>query len=88
MGRMDIDYAVLEDAFLRYQTKPRLSQHGDLYYEARVCGGGVVALGLSCLVLFIRQAGSAGRFSFTLNLPPPSRYPLSALRYLSAGQGV
>jgi len=39
MGRMDIDYAVLEDAFLRYQTKPRLSQHGDLYYEARVGGG-------------------------------------------------
>jgi hypothetical protein len=35
MGRMDIDYAVLEDAFLRYQTKPRLSQHGDLYYEVR-----------------------------------------------------
>lgn len=33
MGRMDIDYAVLEDAFLRYQTKPRLSMHGDLYYE-------------------------------------------------------
>lgn len=33
MGRMDIDYAVLEDAFLRYQTKPKLSQHGDLYYE-------------------------------------------------------
>lgn len=35
MGRMDIDYAVLEDAFLRYQTKPKLSMHGDLYYEAR-----------------------------------------------------
>lgn len=35
MGRMDIDYAVLEDAFLRYQTKPKLSQHGDLYYEVR-----------------------------------------------------
>jgi len=35
MGRMDIDYAILEDAFLRYQTKPSLTSHGDLYYEGR-----------------------------------------------------
>lgn len=35
MGRMDIDYAVMEDAFLRYQTKPRLTAHGDLYYEGK-----------------------------------------------------
>lgn len=36
MGRMDIDYAVFEDAFLRYQTKPKLTSHGDLYYEGKV----------------------------------------------------
>lgn len=36
MGRMDIDYAVFEDAFLRYQTKPKLTEHGDLYYEGKV----------------------------------------------------
>ena len=35
MGRMDIDYAILEDAFLRYQTKPSLTSHGDLYYEGK-----------------------------------------------------
>ena len=35
MGRMDIDYAILEDAFLRYQTKPKLTEHGDLYYEGK-----------------------------------------------------
>jgi len=35
MGRMDIDYAVLEDAFLRYQTKPPLTPHGELYYEGK-----------------------------------------------------
>lgn len=35
MGRMDIDYQVLHDAFFKYQTKPRLSIVGDLYYEGR-----------------------------------------------------
>lgn len=35
MGRMDIDYQVLHDAFFRYQTKPKLTTHGDLYYEGK-----------------------------------------------------
>eukprot|EP01114_Cavostelium_apophysatum_P012952 TRINITY_DN3029_c0_g1_i2.p1 TRINITY_DN3029_c0_g1~~TRINITY_DN3029_c0_g1_i2.p1 ORF type:complete len:600 (-),score=207.62 TRINITY_DN3029_c0_g1_i2:32-1759(-) len=35
MGRMDIDYRVLHDAFFRYQTKPKLTGHGDLYYEGK-----------------------------------------------------
>jgi splicing factor 3B subunit 2 len=33
LGRMDIDYQVLHDAFFRYQTKPSLTVHGDIYYE-------------------------------------------------------
>lgn len=33
LGRMDIDYQVLHDAFFKYQTKPKLSKHGDVYYE-------------------------------------------------------
>lgn len=33
LGRMDIDYQVLHDAFFKYQTKPNLSIHGDVYYE-------------------------------------------------------
>ena len=33
MGKIDIDYQKLHDAFFRYQTKPRMSIHGDLYYE-------------------------------------------------------
>lgn len=32
-GRVDIDYQKLHDAFFRWQTKPRMSTHGDLYYE-------------------------------------------------------
>ncbi|KAG7398691.1 Splicing factor 3B subunit 2 [Phytophthora boehmeriae] len=35
MGRVDIDYQVLHDAFFRFQTKPKLSQLGDLYYEGK-----------------------------------------------------
>ncbi|RKO98121.1 hypothetical protein CXG81DRAFT_6438, partial [Caulochytrium protostelioides] len=35
MGGMDIDYQKLHDAFFRWQTKPELSIHGDLYYEGK-----------------------------------------------------
>ena len=35
MGKIDIDYQVLHDAFFKYQTKPRLTTHGDLYYEGK-----------------------------------------------------
>jgi len=43
MGKIDIDYQVLHDAFFKFQTKPTLSQHGDLYYEGREAevGGGL-----------------------------------------------
>jgi splicing factor 3B subunit 2 len=33
LGRLDIDYQVLHDAFFKYQTKPPLSLHGEVYYE-------------------------------------------------------
>lgn len=35
MGKIDIDYQVLHDAFFKFQTKPRLTNHGDLYYEGK-----------------------------------------------------
>ncbi|XP_068647411.1 uncharacterized protein [Aristolochia californica] len=35
MGKMDIDYQVLHDAFFKYQTKPKLTTHGDLYHEGK-----------------------------------------------------
>ncbi|OQS02106.1 hypothetical protein THRCLA_21504, partial [Thraustotheca clavata] len=35
LGRIDIDYQVLHDAFFRYQTKPKLTTLGDLYYEGK-----------------------------------------------------
>ncbi|KAJ8907340.1 hypothetical protein NDN08_007454 [Rhodosorus marinus] len=35
MGKADIDYQVLHDAFFKFQTKPILTGHGDLYYELK-----------------------------------------------------
>jgi len=35
MGKMDIDYQVLHDAFFRYQVKPPMTGPGDLYYEGK-----------------------------------------------------
>jgi len=36
MGKIDIDYQVLHDAFFRYQTKPtNMSKHGDIYFEGK-----------------------------------------------------
>ena len=33
MGKLTIDYQKLHDAFFKWQTKPKMSIHGDLYYE-------------------------------------------------------
>ena len=35
MGKIDIDYQVLYNAFFKFQTKPKLTGHGDLYYESK-----------------------------------------------------
>ncbi|KAG5361576.1 Pre-mRNA-splicing factor sap145 [Yarrowia sp. C11] len=35
MGKMDIDYQKLHDAFFKFQTKPRLYEYGDQYFEGK-----------------------------------------------------
>lgn len=35
MGKIKIDYEVLYNAFFRFQTKPRMTGHGDIYYEGK-----------------------------------------------------
>ncbi len=35
LGKIDVDYQVLHDAFFRYQTKPDMTRFGDLYYEGK-----------------------------------------------------
>ena len=36
MGKIDIDYQKLHDAFFRWQVKPKMTIHGDLYYEVNI----------------------------------------------------
>lgn len=35
MGRLDIDYQKLYEAFFRFQTKPELTRYGEIYYEGK-----------------------------------------------------
>ncbi|KAK9459478.1 uncharacterized protein V1516DRAFT_680011 [Lipomyces oligophaga] len=35
MGRLDIDYQKLHDAFFKFQTKPKLTGFGEVYYEGK-----------------------------------------------------
>ncbi|KAI7853895.1 hypothetical protein BDC45DRAFT_146571 [Circinella umbellata] len=35
LGKMDLDYQKLHDAFYRFQSKPKLTGHGDLYFEGK-----------------------------------------------------
>jgi splicing factor 3B subunit 2 len=35
MGKLDIDYQKLYDAFFRHQTKPELTRFGDVYHEGK-----------------------------------------------------
>lgn len=50
MGKIDIDYQKLHDAFFKWQTKPKLTIHGDLYYEVREGPGRPCwALGRGCV---------------------------------------
>lgn len=35
LGKIDIDYGVLHDAFFKYQTKSKMTAFGDTYYEGK-----------------------------------------------------
>lgn len=35
MGRIEIEYEIMYDAFFKYQTKPKMTKIGDLYYEGK-----------------------------------------------------
>ena len=35
LGKMDIDYQVLHDAFFKNQKKPKMTIHGDIYFEGK-----------------------------------------------------
>jgi len=35
MGKIDIDYEILHDAFFKNNFKPKLTIHGDMYQEGK-----------------------------------------------------
>ena len=35
LGKIDIDYEVLHDAFFKHQKKPNMTIHGDIYFEGK-----------------------------------------------------
>ena len=35
LGAVDVDYRTLHDAFFKYQSKPKMTKFGDLYYEGK-----------------------------------------------------
>jgi splicing factor 3B subunit 2 len=35
MGKLDVDYNKLYDAFFKFQTKPELTRYGEVYYEGK-----------------------------------------------------
>jgi splicing factor 3B subunit 2 len=37
LGKIDIDYQVLHDAFFKYQLKSNLTVFGDIFYEGKAC---------------------------------------------------
>ncbi len=48
LGRIDIDYQKLHDAFFRWQTKPKLSILGDLYFEVHANFWKITAARTAC----------------------------------------
>ena len=81
MGQLDVDYAVLRDAFFRYQTKPSMTRHGELYYEGkefepkvRDFVAGVLSENLRKALGMADNAPPPWLFHMQTHGPPPS-YP-------------
>jgi len=66
MGKLDIDYQVLHDAFFKFQTKPQLTVMGDLYYEGKEYEARVKSAKPGILSEELRAALGMGE-----NTPPP-----------------
>ena len=66
MGRLDIDYQKLHDAFFKFQTRPKLSKFGDMYYEGKEFEADVKVKRPGDMSHELREA-----LNMPLNAPPP-----------------
>jgi splicing factor 3B subunit 2 len=76
MGRLDIDYQKLYNAFFRFQTKPRLYMPGEIYYEGKEDD-------LTGNLPHFRPGKLSNRLKDALNIPPgaPPPWLLSMQRH-------
>ncbi|KAJ5698251.1 hypothetical protein N7462_000256 [Penicillium macrosclerotiorum] len=74
MGRLDIDYQKLYEAFFRFQTKPELTRYGEIYYEGKEYETNLKHLRPGDLSEELREA---------LNMPPgaPPPWLINQQRY-------
>ncbi|KAF2128856.1 DUF382-domain-containing protein [Dothidotthia symphoricarpi CBS 119687] len=81
LGKLDIDYSKLYDAFFRRQTKPELTRYGEVYYEGKEFETNLVNLKPGELSEELREAlGMAAGHPppWLINMQrfgPPSSYP-------------
>ncbi|KAF2861239.1 DUF382-domain-containing protein, partial [Piedraia hortae CBS 480.64] len=66
LGKLDIDYQKLYEAFFRRQTKPALTRYGEVYYEGKEHETNLRHLRPGCLSLELQEA---------LNMPPGAPPP-------------
>jgi len=66
MGKLDIDYQKLYEAFFRFQTKPELTRYGEIYYEGKEYETNLKHLRPGELSDELREA-----LSMPLGAPPP-----------------
>lgn len=79
MGKIDIDYQKLHDAFFKWQTKPKLTIHGDLYYEVREGTGRQRWALVTAVSLWVRRALEAGVVAPPLSLRIVRQLPLDGM---------
>ncbi|PSC74600.1 Splicing factor 3B subunit 2 [Micractinium conductrix] len=90
MGKLDIDYQVLHDAFFKYQTKPKLAGVGEMYYEGKEFEASITHARPGVLSAELQNALGMGESApppWLINMqrygPPPS-YPALKVPGLNA----
>jgi splicing factor 3B subunit 2 len=66
MGKLDIDYQVLHDAFFKFAKHPKMSKHNDLYYEGKEYEAKMLSKKPGQLSAALKEALGMGE-----NAPPP-----------------
>ncbi|RMZ82789.1 hypothetical protein DV738_g1627, partial [Chaetothyriales sp. CBS 135597] len=74
MGKLDIDYQKLYEAFFRFQTKPELTRYGEVYYEGKE---------FETKLKHLRPGDLSDELKEALNMPPgaPPPWLINMQRY-------